>query len=142
MNDPRDRLDNPQTIILDGGLATELEARGYRLDDALWSASLLMDDPDAIRDVHLSYLAAGADVITTATYQATFEGFEKKGLHAEASRALMQKAVDCALEARSLHRGETTALVAARPATPKPVFLMKSRRLTPGATSTLSSDSI
>ena len=60
--------------ILDGGLATELEARGHDLADRLWSARLLLDDPGAIEDVHLAYFRAGARVATTASYQATVPG--------------------------------------------------------------------
>ena len=56
--------------ILDGGLATELQARGFDLDDPLWSARVLIDQPDAIRDVHRAYVEAGADCVITATYQA------------------------------------------------------------------------
>ncbi len=57
--------------VLDGGLATELEARGLVLDDALWSARALIDAPELLAAVHRDYLEAGADVISTATYQAT-----------------------------------------------------------------------
>lgn len=56
--------------VLDGGLATELEARGHDLRDPLWSAKVLRDDPQAIVDVHRAYFEAGADVATTASYQA------------------------------------------------------------------------
>jgi homocysteine S-methyltransferase len=49
-------------VLLDGGLATELEARGHDLRDGLWSARLLRDDPQAIEDVHVAYFEAGADV--------------------------------------------------------------------------------
>lgn len=57
-------------MILDGGLATELEKRGYDLSDALWSARLLRDAPEAIRAVHADYVAAGAGCLITASYQA------------------------------------------------------------------------
>ncbi len=70
-------------IVLDGGLATALEARGHDLNDDLWSAKVLLEDPDAIRDVHLDFLRAGADCITTATYQASFRGFSARGLSDE-----------------------------------------------------------
>jgi len=63
-------------LVLDGGLATELEQRGYDLSiGKLWSARLLRTNPLAIRDIHLRYLDAGADIITSATYQATVEGY-------------------------------------------------------------------
>ncbi|MCH2623875.1 MAG: homocysteine S-methyltransferase family protein, partial [Acidimicrobiales bacterium] len=53
--------------VLDGGLATSLEALGYDLADDLWSAKTLLEDPDAIRRVHIDFLMAGADCITAAT---------------------------------------------------------------------------
>jgi len=58
-------------VVLDGGLATELEARGYDLADERWSARLLVDDPDAIAAVHRAYVEAGADCVIGASYQAT-----------------------------------------------------------------------
>jgi homocysteine S-methyltransferase len=57
-------------VLLDGGLATQLEAQGARLSTALWSAQLLVDDPDAILTAHAAFFAAGAQVATTASYQA------------------------------------------------------------------------
>ena len=67
-------------MILDGALATELERRGCALDDPLWSARMLMESPEIIAAVHRDYLAAGADCITTASYQATVAGFTRRGL--------------------------------------------------------------
>lgn len=64
-----------RVVMLDGGLATELERRGYDLSSALWSARLLRDDPAAIVDVHRAFVASGAEVVTTASYQASFEAF-------------------------------------------------------------------
>lgn len=58
-------------VVLDGGLATELEARGHDLSSALWSARLLRDDPSAVVAAHAAFAAAGAQVVTTASYQAT-----------------------------------------------------------------------
>jgi homocysteine S-methyltransferase len=57
-------------VLLDGGLATELERRGVDLPHPLWSARALLDAPEAVAAVHRDYLDAGADVVTTATYQA------------------------------------------------------------------------
>jgi homocysteine S-methyltransferase len=67
-------------VILDGGLATELEKRGHNLNNKLWSAGLLREKPEEIQQVHKSYLEAGADCIVTATYQASFPGFEEAGI--------------------------------------------------------------
>ncbi len=87
-------------VVLDGGLATALEARGHSLDSRLWSARLLIDAPSAIRDVHLAYLEAGADCITTASYQASFEGFRAMGLSDGESEDLLRLSVRIAVEAR------------------------------------------
>ena len=87
-------------VILDGALATELERRGADLNDPLWSARLLIEQPELIRQVHLDYFRAGADVATTASYQATFEGFAQRGFDAAAAAGLMRDAVRLAVEAR------------------------------------------
>ncbi len=60
-------LNNPLTpllsqqpfVVLDGALATELEARGCNLADSLWSAKVLMEQPELIYAVHLDYFRAG-----------------------------------------------------------------------------------
>jgi homocysteine S-methyltransferase len=87
-------------VILDGALATELERRGADLADPLWSAKCLVEQPDLIREVHLDYFKAGAQVATTATYQATFEGFAKRGIDRGAASRLMREAVALARAAR------------------------------------------
>lgn len=90
-------------LVLDGGLATELEKRAFDLDHPLWSARLLREAPEAIASVHREYLGAGADVITTASYQATFDGFGREGLSHPEAAALLQRSVDLALTAREAH---------------------------------------
>ena len=88
-------------VILDGALATELERHGADLSDPLWSAKCLLEQPELIRKVLLDYFRSGAQVATTATYQATFAGFAKRGIeHAGAAR-LMLEAVSLAREARA-----------------------------------------
>lgn len=87
-------------MVLDGALATELERRGCDLDDPLWSARVLIEAPDQIRTVHADYLAAGADVAITASYQASLEGFARRGLDRDAAIGLMQRSVTLAAEAR------------------------------------------
>ncbi len=87
-------------MILDGGLATELEKLGCDLRDPLWSARVLVESPQLIKQVHTAYFTAGADCAITASYQATFEGFAQRGLsHAEAVN-LMRLSVQLAVEAR------------------------------------------
>jgi homocysteine S-methyltransferase len=87
-------------LILDGALATELERRGADLIDPLWSAKYLLHQPEMIRGVHLDYFKAGADVATTATYQATFEAFSARGIARHGAAQLMRDAVALAVAAR------------------------------------------
>ncbi len=87
-------------VMLDGALATELERRGADLDDDLWSAKILITAPEMINEVSYSYLLAGADIIATATYQASFEGFEKAGIDRSQAASLMQLSVDLAVLTR------------------------------------------
>jgi len=85
-------------VVLDGGLSTELEARGADVGSALWSARLLRDDPAAIVAAHAAFAAAGAQVATTASYQATVEGFGAAGLAGAEARRLIASSVSLARE--------------------------------------------
>ena len=87
-------------LVLDGALATELERRGCDLRDLLWSAKVLIEAPDRIRQVHQDYFHAGADCATTASYQASVEGFMRRGLGREAALELLRRSVRLAVEAR------------------------------------------
>ncbi|MCT4352415.1 homocysteine S-methyltransferase [Streptomyces sp. Je 1-79] len=78
-----------EVLVLDGGLSNQLEAQGCDLRDELWSARLLADGPEQIEAAHTAYVRAGARVLITASYQATFEGFARRGVgRAEAARLL------------------------------------------------------
>lgn len=87
-------------FVLDGGLATELEARGADLSDDLWSARLLRDDPEMIEQVHWAYFEAGADCAITASYQATIPGFVAQGMSEFEAIRLLWLAVNVAVRAR------------------------------------------
>lgn len=89
-----------QVTILSGGLSTELEAAGFLIQgDPLWSARLLHTNPQAIKTVHTNFLKSGADVLSTATYQATIEGFIRHlGLNFEEAANLFTVAVRQAQE--------------------------------------------
>ena len=101
--DLRERFSRTITV-LDGGLATELEAQGHDLSGPLWSARLLADDPEAIAAAHRAYFEAGADIATTATYQASFEGFELAGFDAEKTAKSMRRAIIVAQNVRDIVR--------------------------------------
>ncbi len=100
MNPLNRLLQTHPLAIVDGALATELERRGCDLNDALWSAKVLMEQPELIRQVHLDYYNAGADIAITASYQATVEGFANRGLGREQALDLMKKSVHIAQSAR------------------------------------------
>lgn len=97
-------LTHTDTLILDGALATELEARGCNLADTLWSAKVLMENPELIYQVHYDYFAAGANVAITASYQATPLGFAARGLDSGQASALIRQSVTLAQRARDDYR--------------------------------------
>lgn len=97
---------NHTVLICDGGLATELEARGHDLSDDLWSARLLFDAPDEIMAAHMAFYRAGAAIATTASYQATFDGFAAGGIGPADAERLMRRSVELAAAARDEVGGE------------------------------------
>ncbi|WP_420976689.1 homocysteine S-methyltransferase [Bacillus vallismortis] len=100
MNPIQHILDTYPLIVLDGAMATELERKGCDLNDSLWSAKILMEEPELIKQVHTDYFAAGADCAITASYQSTFEGFAARGLSEAEARRLIEMSVSIAAEAR------------------------------------------
>jgi homocysteine S-methyltransferase len=86
-------------LVLDGGLSTYLADLGHDLSDHLWSARLIFDAPAAIVEAHLAFLGAGADVITTASYQATEQGFARRGIDRHGFRTALRRSVELAREA-------------------------------------------
>jgi homocysteine S-methyltransferase len=95
-----DLLGRDRPVIIDGGLATQLEAQGCDLDSALWSAAILLEDPQAIADAHRAYLEAGAEIIASCSYQASRPGFAALGIDAATADQLLSASVELALEAR------------------------------------------
>jgi homocysteine S-methyltransferase len=93
-------LERQGFLVLDGGLATTLEAAGHELDGELWSARLVLQVPEAVRRAHSAFLEAGADCITSAGYQASLDGFARAGLTSGAAEAALHRAVEFATEAR------------------------------------------
>src|ERR1700729_1663186 len=108
MHDPiAQALRDRPFLVLDGALATQLERRGAALRDPLWSAKTLLERPQLIQAVHLDYFLAGADLATTATYQASFEGFGRRGLAPRAAAQAMREAVALAAAPREGRSAET-----------------------------------
>ncbi|XP_047230324.1 homocysteine S-methyltransferase [Girardinichthys multiradiatus] len=114
-SDCLNRLLSNGPLILDGGLATELEAQGAKLQgDPLWSARLLHTNPQAIKEAHYRFLLGGADVTTTATYQASIQGFmDHLDVSSERARELLMSGVQVAKETvETFAPGERNLLVA------------------------------
>lgn len=103
-------LNQGTPLVLDGGLSNQLAAQGCDLSDPLWSARLLADAPEQIEAAHAAYVRAGARVLITSSYQATYEGFARRGTGREEASALLRRSVELA---RSAAAGRTDVLVAA-----------------------------
>jgi homocysteine S-methyltransferase len=86
-------------VVLDGGLSNQLAAQGCDLSDPLWSARLLADGPGQIAAAHTAYVRAGARVLITASYQATYEGFARRGVGRAEASALLRRSVELARQA-------------------------------------------
>ncbi|HKX55744.1 MAG TPA: homocysteine S-methyltransferase family protein, partial [Xanthomonadales bacterium] len=101
----QDYLAEQGFLVLDGALATELERKGANLNDPLWSARCLVESPELIAEVHQDYLQAGADIIASATYQASEKGFMERGLNRREARKLMQGGIRLAVQERDSYWG-------------------------------------
>ncbi|MGA9491056.1 MAG: homocysteine S-methyltransferase [Mycobacterium sp.] len=94
-------LPEDTVLVADGGLATELEARGHDLSDALWSARMLIDAPQEITAVHSAFFRAGATIATTVSYQASFDAFAARGIGRGEAVGLLRRSVELAAGART-----------------------------------------
>ena len=92
--------------VLDGGMATELERRGFDLSGPLWSAHVIDQAPEAIQSVHLDYLRAGSDCISTVSYQISAQGYAELGRSAADAEAALRRSVALAGEARRRYAHE------------------------------------
>jgi homocysteine S-methyltransferase len=89
-----------QRLILDGATGTELHRRSVDTGLPLWSANALLNDRDALvlKQIHLDYLEAGADIITTNTFRTHKRALAPSG-NAHRALELTRRAVDLAREA-------------------------------------------
>ncbi|GAB9261669.1 homocysteine S-methyltransferase [Ligilactobacillus animalis] len=101
--------------VLDGSMAAALKEQGIDSTGELWTAQALSDNIEAVYDAHYSYLAAGAQMILTDTYQANLQAFEKAGHSKQQAENLVGMAVLMAQKARDDYEEQTGkhALVAA-----------------------------
>lgn len=99
----RETVLSGEVVVLDGGLSTVLGEAGCDLSSDLWTAAVLRDDPDQVVAAHARYFAAGARVATTASYQASVEGFATTGMSAREAEGLIRASVTLAGRARDQH---------------------------------------
>jgi homocysteine S-methyltransferase len=104
-----DLLASGTTLVLDGGLSNQLADQGCDLTDPLWSARLLADAPEQIAAAHTAYVRAGAQVLITAGYQATFEGFAHRGIGRAETVRLLRESVALARRAAKGRAGVRVA---------------------------------
>ncbi|MFN8171459.1 MAG: homocysteine S-methyltransferase [Candidatus Nanopelagicales bacterium] len=99
-------------VVLDGGLSTQLTAQGANIRGSLWTGRALLEQPDLVGAAHAAFVRAGADVVTTASYQVSRSGFEAAGLAADDVDRALEAATEVARAAVASVPG-AHALVAA-----------------------------
>ena len=104
---------NQKVILIDGSMSLGLEEQGLDLNDALWTAKALVNEPNKIEKVHQNYYDSGANIAITSSYQATVAGFERLGHTTEASRDLIKRTVQLAKQAKANSQGTQAKWVAA-----------------------------
>lgn len=93
-------LDKNGIMVIDGSMATALEALGAHTNSKLWTAAALADQPELVKQVHLDYFRAGADCGITCSYQATIPGLTEHGYTLEEAEKLIADSVRLFIEAR------------------------------------------
>ena len=86
-------------VLLDGGMGQELIARSANPPSPLWSANVMMNEPDIVEAVHAEYVAAGAKVLTLNSYSVTPERLMRDG-NEEMFQPLQDRAIELAKKAR------------------------------------------
>lgn len=100
-------------VILDGGMGQELIRRGVPQRGQLWSASALLEAPQAVRAIHEDYIRAGARLITANTYMTTRARLEAAGMP-DRFEDLNRLAAELACQARDAC-GEAVLIAASLP---------------------------
>jgi homocysteine S-methyltransferase len=106
-----DKIESGQTVLLDGAIGTQLQNMGVTMDNTAWAAEVLNSNPDIVVKMHLQYLKAGVDIITTNTFSSARHNLQTIGL-ADKTRELNHQAVTLAMEARSKHHADRPIAIA------------------------------
>ena len=94
-------LNKTGILVIDGSMSTALELMGCSLNDSLWTAKVLMEQPELVRQVHYDYFRAGADCGITCSYQATIPGMMARGLSWQQAEDIITRSVTLFQEARA-----------------------------------------
>lgn len=113
-----ERLSRGEILVLDGAIGTELQRRGAPMDSVAWCALANESHPDLLRQIHLDYIAAGADIITTNTFSTARHVLEAAGLGDETER-INREAVRVARE--SVEESGLDVLVAGSMSSTRPL---------------------
>ena len=97
------RMNDGGVVLLDGGTGTELEKRGADMNDDAWCGPANISHREMLEQVHLDYIRAGAEIITTNTYATTRLMLEPAG-YGDRIEEIYRSACAAALQARE--RGE------------------------------------
>jgi S-methylmethionine-dependent homocysteine/selenocysteine methylase len=106
-------MERSRVLILDGPTGTELIARGYKADPALWTARAALDSPVLLRGIHDDYLRAGANIITANTFRASTRAAAKAGLQPADARKMIHASLASATEAIEAFDGKGLPLFVA-----------------------------
>jgi|TARA_B110000881_G_C18561313_1_gene510027 homocysteine S-methyltransferase len=101
-------MKNNYPMILDGGLSFPIEKKGINLNSKLWTTELLISNQKIIKDVHLKYLKAGAQFITTCSYQASIKSLKNRGFNFEESKKIILKSITIAEEVKNIYNKKYT----------------------------------
>lgn len=100
MNNFKKWLDGQKYVVIDGALSTALEKKGMDLNHKLWTAKVLVENPEKIKEVHREYFEAGANIAITSTYQASILGFKDLGYSEQEAEGFIKQSVELAKQAR------------------------------------------
>ncbi len=114
----QDRLAAGETILMDGGMGSEIERRGL-ISPTTWSGGPMLTHPDAVRDIHQEYIEAGAEIIITNTFGTGRDMLEEGGIEDKVTEA-NRLGIEAAVQARRNAGAEDSVVIAASVSTMRP----------------------
>ena len=114
----QDRLAAGETILMDGGMGSEIERRGL-ISPTTWSGGPMLTHPEAVRDIHQEYIKAGAEIIITNTFGTGRDMLEEGGIEDKVTEA-NRLGIEAAVQARRNAGAEDSVVIAASVSTMRP----------------------